>query len=163
MVNTTTFRPIPLHTGSDQILISRHEQEMVINQLLTVSLFHAKEGEVLAGQVTFKFLESALHEGLHFQSLFFGDSGAQTKSFDTTADTDTSALDGSISVDIAFDLVKVHVRSVAEVLVQAVVFKDEGIEDIGEIFVGISISSINATMLIIVLDGTSDGLKGFEI
>jgi len=49
VVNATTLRPIALHAGNLQVGVTRHEQEMVIDQLLADLLVHAGEGVVVAG------------------------------------------------------------------------------------------------------------------
>ena len=62
-------------------------------------------------------------------------------------------------INISTDLGRIHVRVVLEVLRQAVVLHDEGVEDLGEHLVGVGISGIDSAMLIVKLDSTSDGLK----
>ena len=157
--DSTALGPVPLHTGSDQVLVPRHEQKVIVYELLAIGLLHAKQGEVFAGQVTFKLLEGALHEVFHVQPLLLGDSGRKAESFDATTHANTGTLDGGVGVDVAFQLVEVHVGGVAKVLGQAVIFKNERVEDIGKVLVGIGISSIDSAVLIVILNSTSNSLN----
>ena len=159
MEDTSTLRPISFHTSRNQILITRYKQEMIINQLLAISFFHTQKWEVLASQIIRQLFESILHEILNLQSLFFGDSRRQSKTVDASANTDTSRLDWCIGVDIALDLGSVHVWSMFKFFIQTMVLTNDGSKDIGEINIGIRISSINATMLIVKFNSASNSLK----
>merc|ERR1719184_445085 len=44
MEDTTTLRPVSLHTSNSQVPISRDEQEVIVNQLLANLLIHALAG-----------------------------------------------------------------------------------------------------------------------
>jgi len=55
--NTATFRPIPLHTSGDQVLVAGDEKEMIIDQLLSVGFSHAQKRVVLAGKISRQFGE----------------------------------------------------------------------------------------------------------
>jgi len=46
--DTTAFRPVPLHTSNLKVSVSRHEEEVVINKLLTDLFIHASKGVVLS-------------------------------------------------------------------------------------------------------------------
>ena len=46
----------------------------------------------------------------------------------------------------------------AEVFAQAMVLKDQGVEHISEVLVGVCVSSIDSAMLIVIFNSTSDGL-----
>merc|ERR1719391_341604 len=73
--NSTTFRPVPLHASNLEVRITRHEQEMIINQLLSDLLTHSSEREVRSGEVSFKVCKCLLHQVLHVNPLLLGDSG----------------------------------------------------------------------------------------
>ena len=45
--NTTAFGPVALHTGNLQVGVTRHEEEMVIDELLADLLVHAGQGVVV--------------------------------------------------------------------------------------------------------------------
>ena len=132
---------------------------MVIYQLLAISFLHSQKGKVLASQVVGQLIKSTLHEILNFQPLLLGDSRRQSKAIDAASNTDTSGLDRSIRVDVAIDLGGIHVRSMLEVISQAMVFSDDGIEDIGKVDIRIGITSIDTTMLVIKLNSASNGLQ----
>ena len=56
-------------------------------------------------------------------------------------------VDWDFSCDISLDLGGVHVRGVLEVSWESVVLADEGIEDIGEVDIGVLISGIDTAVL----------------
>lgn len=56
-------------------------------------------------------------------------------------------VDWNLRVDVANNLCCVHVRGVLEVSWQAMVFANEGIENISKVDIGILITSIDTTML----------------
>ena len=132
---------------------------MVIYQLLAISFLHSQKGKVLASQVVGQLIKSTLHEILNFQPLLLGDSRRQSKTIDAASNTDASGLDRSIRVDVAIDLGGIHVRSMLEVISQAMVFSDDRIEDIGKVDIRIGITSIDTTMLVIKLNSASNGLQ----
>ena len=70
-------------------LLTRDEEEMVINKLLADTLFHTSQGIVATGQISFQLSESILHEGLNINTLLLGDSGGKTESLDGTSNTDS--------------------------------------------------------------------------
>jgi len=156
--NTTAFGPITLHTSNLQVGVTRHEQEMVINELLADLLVHSSQSIVVASEVTRQLGEGVLHQSLNIDTLLFGDAGGETKALDGTSDTDSARVNGNISFNISGNFGGVHVRDVFEVSGKAMVFTDQRIKDISEVNVGILITSIDTTMLVIEFNGTSDGL-----
>jgi hypothetical protein len=72
-------------------------------------------------------------------------------------------VDGNISLDVAIDLVGIHVRGVLKVSREAMVLADEGIEDLSEINIGILITSIHTTMLVVELNSAGNGLGQSEL
>ena len=67
-------------------------------------------------------------------------------------------MNGSSGINISFDFIGIHVRSVLETLGKAMVFFNDGIKDLGEIFVRISITSVDTAMLIVEFHSTSNSL-----
>ena len=67
-------------------------------------------------------------------------------------------MNGSLVFNVAPDLVDIKVRVVLEVLGETVVLLDDGIEDDGEVLVGVGIAGIDAAVLVIELNGAGDGL-----
>ena len=110
-------------------------------------LFH-KLPEALTG----KLCKGVGGDLLHAQALLLGDSGREAESLDATADADTAKIDpcdqlsifkgiksvsslpdgvdGDVRVDVALQLGGVHVRHVLEIVREAVVVADEGVEHI---------------------------------
>ena len=89
MVDTTTLWPVTLHAGSDQVLVTRHKEEVVIDQLLADILGHAEQREVVASKISLELLECVLHEVLDIQTLDASDTGRETKALNAAAHTDS--------------------------------------------------------------------------
>jgi len=156
--DATAFRPIALHTSDLEVGIARHEQEVVVNELLADLLVHASQCVVVSGKITAKLGKGALHQVLNADALLLGDSGRQAESLDGAANTDSDRVDGDLGFDVSLDLGDVHVRGVLEVSRKSMVLADEGIEDIGEVDVGVLISGVDAAVLVVEVNGTSNGL-----
>jgi hypothetical protein len=56
-------------------------------------------------------------------------------------------VDGDLGVDVSVDFADIHVRGVLEVSGESVVLADEGVEDIGEVDVGVLISGVDTAVL----------------
>jgi len=160
--DSATFGPVPLHSSNNQVSVPRHEKEMIIHKLLPDFLAHASQGIVGSGQITGKVGKCLLHQVLHALSLLPGDSGGESKSVNASADPDPGGVDGGGGVDVAVDLGDIHVTGMDSVGGNAMVILDDGIENIGEHLVGVPISSINSTVLVIELNCASNGLSEGE-
>jgi len=156
--DTTTLGPFTLHTSGDKVLVAGDEEEMVVDELLTVGLSHSLQGEVFSSEVELQLSEGGLHELFDVLTLLAGDSGGETESIDGAADADPGGLDGSLLVDVANNLGRVHVGLVAEAILQSVVFQDEGVENVVEIGVRVGVAGVDAAVLVVELDGASNGL-----
>jgi len=156
--DATAFGPVALHASNLQVGVTGHEEEMVIDQLLADLLVHASQGVVVAGQVTFQLAEGVLHQSLNVDTLLLGDSGGKAKALDGSANTDPARVNGHIRLNVASDLAGVHVRGVLEVSSEAMILADEGVENIGEVNVGVLVTSVDAAMLVVEVDGASNGL-----
>merc|ERR1719391_1438810 len=156
--NSTTFRPVPLHASNLEVWITRHKEEMIINQLLSDLLAHSSEREVRSGEVSFEVCKCLLHQVLNINSLLLGDSGRKSESIDIAADTNTSGVDWSLLADGSPDFACIHVACVGGIGSNTMVLLDQWIEHIRKDLVRVPISSINTTMLIVKLHGTSNGL-----
>ena len=120
---------------------------MVINQLLSDGLVHPSQRVVLAGQVSGQLGQSVGHQLLHVNSLLLGDAGGETEAVNVATNTDTGGVDGNSGLDVSNNLLGVHVGGVLGVSGDAVVLLDDGIEDLGEVLVGVPVTSIDATVL----------------
>ena len=65
-------------------------------------------------------------------------------------------------IDISFNFSYLHIRLMGESRFKAVVFKDEWLEHILEVYVGILVTSIDSTMLIIKFNCAGYCLKIFD-
>jgi len=160
--NATALGPVALHTGHLQVGVTGHEEEMVIDQLLADLLVHASQGVVVAGQVTGELGEGTLHQVLNADALLLGDSGGQTESLDGATHTNPDGVDWDFWKDVSGDLGDVHVGGVLEVGGESVVLADQRVEDIGEVDVGVLISGVDAAVLVVEVDGASNGLAKGE-
>jgi len=88
--DTTTLRPVSLHTSNLEISIPRHEKEVIINKLLSDFLIHALKWVVCALKFSFKVSKGLLHESLNSFTLFLGDTRGKTKSINGTANSNTA-------------------------------------------------------------------------
>jgi len=156
--DATALGPVTLHTSDLQVGVTRHEEEVVVDELLADGLIHTGQGIVVTSQISFQLGESVLHEGLNINTLLLGDAGGKTESLDGTADTDSAGVDGDFGVNVGGDFGGIHVRGVFEVSSKTMVFADEGIEDILEVNVGVFITSIDTTMLVVEVNSASDSL-----
>merc|ERR1719499_1064496 len=120
----------------------------------TGSLIHASEWVVLASKISRKLGESVGHQLLNINSLLLGDSRGETKSINVTSNTDTGGVDWHTWLNVALDLLWVHVRLVLGISGDTVVVLDDGIKDLREILVGVPVSSIDTAVLVVKLNGT---------
>ena len=134
-----------------QVSVSRHEEEVVVNELLSDSLIHASEWVVLASKVSRELSKSAGHHLLNVNSLLLGDSGRETESINVTSDTDTGGVDWDTGLNVANNLLWVHVRGVLGISGDSVVILDDGIEDLGEVLVGVPVTSVDSCLKVLLL------------
>ena len=69
-----------------------------------------------------------------------------------------SGVNWGLVFDVTLDLVNVQVGVVLEVLWQAVVLFNNRVKDSSKVLVGVLITSIDTTVLVVELNGTSNGL-----
>merc|ERR1719291_758039 len=94
--DSTALWPVALHAGSDEVAVTRDEEEVVVDELLADLLVHASQGVVGAGEVTSQLGEGALHQALNSEPLVLGDAGGKTEAIDGTSDPDTGGVDGHL-------------------------------------------------------------------
>merc|ERR1712038_656166 len=110
--DTSALRPVSLHTSNSKVSVSRDEEEVVINKLLSDLLIHASQGVVFTSKITREGSGGILHKVLNTKTLLFGDSGGKTKSVNGTTNPDSGRVDWNIRVNVAIDLTSIHVRCV---------------------------------------------------
>jgi len=156
--DATALGPVTLHTSNLEVAVTRHEEEVVIDQLLADSLVHAGEGIVGASKITSQLGEGIAHHLLDVNPLLLGDAGGKTKSINVTADTDPGGVDGHLSGNVAIDLGGVHVAGVLGISGDAVVLLDQGVEHDGKVLVGVPVAGVDTAVLVVELNGASAGL-----
>merc|ERR1712012_811937 len=160
--DTTTLRPVTLHASNGKVPVARHEEEVVVNELLTDLLIHSGQRVVVTSKVRGEVLDSIDHQLLDSNPMVLGDSGGKTEAIDGTANTDPARVNGSIRDNIALDLAGIHVGSVLGRGADSVVFADEGVEDGGKVLVRVPVTGVDAAVLVVELNGASDGLDEGE-
>jgi len=133
--DATALGPVALHAGNLEVPVSRHEQEMVVDELLANPLVHSSQGVVGSSKVSREALDGVDHQFLYSNTLIPGDSGRQTKSIDGTTNTDPARVNRDIRVNVALDLASVHVGGVLGRGKNSVVFLDQGVENGGKVLV----------------------------
>jgi len=160
--DATALGPVTLHTSNSQVAVSGDEEEVVIHKLLPDGLVHASEGVVGASEVASQVLQGGREGLLEVNSLLLGDSGRQTESINIATNTDTGGVDRDISANVTLDLLSVHVGGVLGISGDAVVLLDDSIEDLSKVLVGVPVSSVDAAVLVVELNGASAGLGDGE-
>merc|ERR1719179_123593 len=160
--DTTAFGPVTFHTGYLQVWISRHEVEVVINQLLSDSFIHSSQWVVVSSKITSELSESSLHEVFNSNTLFLGDSGGKTKSLDGSSNTNSDRVNWDIIGNVSLDLLDIHVGDMFESSGKSVVFADEWVKDISEVNVGIFITSVHTAMLVVEFNSAGNSLGQCE-
>jgi len=156
--DATALGPVTLHTSNSEISISRHEEEMIVDKLLSHVLSHAGEGVVGASEVTGQLGEGVLHEVLDTNALFLGDSRRQSKAVDGATHANAGGVDGDIGIDVSLHLLDVHVGGVLGISGDAMVLLDDSVEHLGKVLVGVPVTGVDAAVLVVELNGAGDGL-----
>merc|ERR1719184_530668 len=156
--DATTLRPVTLHAGHLQVPVSGDKEEVVVNQLLADLLIHASQGVVVSGKVRGEVLDGIDHQLLNSNSLVPGDSRGQAESINGATNTDSARVDRDIRVNITLDLAGIHIRGVHSRGKDSVVLLDKRVEDGGKVLVGVPVTGVDATVLVVELHGDSDGL-----
>merc|ERR1719490_418753 len=151
-----------LHAGNGQVPVSGDKEEVVVNELLADLLVHASQRVVFSGKVSGEALHCVLHQVLNSDTLVLGDSGRQAESIDGTANTDSARVDRDILIDVALNLADIHVRGVLGRWADSMVLADERVKDGGKVLVGVPVSGVDTAVLVVELNGASDGLDEGE-
>jgi len=157
--DSSPLRPIPLHSSHSQISVSGYKQEMVIHKLLPDSFIHSSKRIVFASKVSFKSSSSILHQIFHTKSLFLCDARRKAKSINGTSNTDSCRVNRNIRFYVALNFRCIHVRNMKRVIRDSMVLLYNWIKNWSKVFVGIPVTSIDTTVLIIKLNSTSYGLN----
>merc|ERR1712110_759879 len=157
--DSTAFWPVTFHTSYLQVWITRHEEEVIINQLLSDFFIHSSQWIVVASKITSELCESSTHELFHVNTLLLGDSRGQTESLDGSSNTDSDGVNWDIIGNVSLDFVDVHVGNMFESSGETVVFADEWVKYISKVNVRIFITSVDTAMLVVEFnsDGNSFG------
>jgi len=160
--DSTALGPVTLHTSNSEVTVSTDEEEVIINKLLTDSFIHTSKRIVVTSKIIGELAKGAAHQLLNINTLLLGDSGGETESINAATNTDTGGVDWSSGINVASDLVDIHVRSVLSIRADSMVVLDDGIEDLGEVLVAIPISSIDTAVLVVKFNSTGTSLGNGE-
>eukprot|EP00116_Pleurobrachia_bachei_P003277 sb/3463539/ len=117
--DTSTLGPISLHSSDSQISVSRHEEEMIINKLLSDLLFHTGQRVVLSGEILGELLAGRGEQFLNSKPLQLRAPGRQLVNSrlgpSGEVDVDRSPHSGSqvggARMDVSVFLIKTEVLS----------------------------------------------------
>merc|ERR1719178_227639 len=160
--DATTLRPVTLHTSNGQVPVSGDKEEVVVNELLADPLVHASQRVVVSGKVRGEVLDGVDHQLLNSNTLVLGDSRGKAKAINGATNTDSARVDGSIGDNITLDLAGIHVRGVLCRGADSVVLTDERVKDRGKVLVRVPVTSVDTAVLVVKLNGTSNGLDEGE-
>merc|ERR1719445_1804979 len=160
--DSTALRPVTLHTSNSQVTVSTDKEEVIINKLLTDSFIHTGKRVVVTSKVISELAKSILHQVLNINTLLLGDSGGKTESVNAATNTNTGGVNWNSFIDISSDLGSIHVRGVLSISADSMVVLDDGIKDLGEIFVAVPVTSIDTAVLVVKLNSTGTGLGDGE-
>merc|ERR1719184_153927 len=150
--------PVSLHTSNLEVRISRNKKEVIIDQLLANLLVHARKWIVGTSKVTGQVSKCLGHKFFNSNSLFLGDARGKSKAINGSSNSDTGGVNWSGRINVSFDLSNIHVTCVDSISSNAMVLLDQGVKHISKHLIGVPIPGINATMLIVKLHSTSNGL-----
>merc|ERR1712038_1713069 len=102
--DTSALRPVSLHTSNSKVSVSRDEEKVVINKLLSDLLIHASQGVVFTSKITREGSGGIFHKVLNSKTLFLGDSGRKTESIDGATNSDSGRVNWDISSNVTIDL-----------------------------------------------------------
>merc|ERR1711970_1191912 len=156
--DATALWPVSLHTSNLEVRISGNEKEVIIDQLLTNLLVHASKWVVGTSKVTSQVSKSLGHKFFNSNSLFLGDARGKSKAINGSSNPDTGGVNWSSRINVSLDLSNIHVTCVDSISSNAMVLLDQGVKHISKHLIGIPVPGINATMLIVKLHSTSNGL-----
>jgi len=147
--DSSSLRPVSFHPSNSKVPVSRYKQEVIINQLLPHIFLHSCQRVVLTSKVSREILDCIFHEFFNPKTLFFCYPRRETKSINWATNTNPARMDWNICFYIALNFWSIHVWSVFRIGRDAMIFLDEWIKNRGKIFVGIPVTSIYSTMLIV--------------
>merc|ERR1712165_696817 len=130
--------------------------------LLSDLLVHSSQRIVLSSEVTSEGSSGALHQLLNTNTLLLGDSRREAKAIDGASDTDPGRVNWNIRGNVAINLGSIHVRSVLGVRRDSMVLLDDWIKYRGKVLVGVPVSSIDTTVLVIKFNSTGNSLNEGE-
>merc|ERR1711949_53986 len=90
--DTSALGPVSLHASNSKVSVSRDEEEVVINKLLSDLLVHASQGVVFTSKITREGGSSIHHQFLNSKTLFFCNSGGKTKSINRATNPDSGRV-----------------------------------------------------------------------
>ena len=129
--DATGLRPVALETARLEVLVATLEEEVVLDELVLLSLSHAGERVVLALELTVESAEGRDDLGLNVETLLLGDGGTERVVSQVAADTDSSGVDHPVLIRREVGALELTVVHVGDVLVRGrvlVVLGDDLVE-----------------------------------
>jgi len=160
--DATALGPVTFHTSDLEVSVTRHEEEVIVDQLLSDFLVHTGKRIVCSLKVSLEVGKGLLHERLDALTLFLGNSRGKSKSINGTSDSDTARMNWNIAGNVTLDLGAVHVRSVSGRREDSMVLLDDGVKNNGKVLVRVPVTSVDTAVLVVEFNGDSDGFVESE-
>jgi len=122
--DTSAFWPFSVESTGFKESVSLFEEEVVVNELLLVSLRHSSKAVVFSLELTFEFLSGSNNVVLNFVSFLLAHSWAKRVVSHVSGDSDSSRDDHLVFVlweGWALKVVEVHIEDVLVVLLVTMV------------------------------------------
>jgi len=163
--DTSSLWPVSLESSRLKIFVSTLEEEVIGDQLLSISIGHVSEGVVFTFEVTLELSESRDDEFLDFESLGSGNVGTEWIGGQVSGDSDSCGVDHFVFVSWeswAVEGVVVHGGDMFVRWFMSVIGFDDLVEEWGESIVGIVGSSIDTDTGVSPFRSGEDGLSESE-
>jgi len=135
---------------------------MVIHKLLSCRLFHPLQWIVFTRKVFWKVFAGSNHEFFYTKPLIPCNARRKAKTINASSNPNPARVNWNISFDISSQLRSIHIRCMGRIGRDSMVFLDYWIKDWGKVLVGIPVTSIDTTVLVIKLNCTSNCLNEGE-
>ena len=159
--DTTGLRPVTLETAGLEILVATLEQEVVSNELVTLSVGHGLERVVLALELTSKAVKSSDNLALESLTVSTADGGTERVLSRVTGNTDTGGVDHLVLIWGEVGASQVSVVHVDDVLIcglVAVIRLNDLVHEGSEVIVRLMGASIDTDTGVGPLGTGEDGL-----
>lgn len=161
MEDASSGGPLSVESSRLKESVTLLEEEVVVDELLLVSLRHAGKWIVRTLKITSHSRKDPRHNSLNLIPLGLGDSWAKWERSEVPTDSDTSGEDHGVIFGRERWALKhsvVHVADVSVIFFVAVVVLDDLVEKLGESAIGVVATSVHSNAGVDVLGARQDHL-----